>query len=254
MAKKTQELTEKSSAPLRRSLVAAWHLYRKRIRSILVATFFPLGLIVLLRWLSDDYTGDQYSVVIGLVSIFNTMLLVRLVTVGWSRKQVKLVAYYNGVMSRYLSGIGLMAVVAVHSLPLLAGILLLGLVAVSQLSAGWLVLILPLVLFGLAAIMYVSFALFAMMDDLSVSVMQSIRISGRLVRRYARPLVGRALAGAAIMLGVGLLLAWIGTGLAPSLQSPQSQLLVDALLSWLLTPLVFCYGAVVYQRLIEAYE
>ena len=86
---------ETSSRPLQKSVADTWQLYRGRLHQILVATFPPLALIVLLRWLSDDYTGDQYGAVIGLITIFNTMLLARLVTVGWQRKEVRLLPFFN---------------------------------------------------------------------------------------------------------------------------------------------------------------
>ncbi len=246
--------TETTVRPLQKSLADTWQLYCSRLRQILVATFAPLALVVLLRWLTDDYTGDQYGAVIGLITIFNTMLLARLVTVGWDRKEVRLLPFYNGVMSRYLSGAGLLFVLIAHSIPLLAGILLLGLVLVGQASVLWLLLIIPLCIIGFLIALHASFSLFALMDDLSISVMQSLRISGRLARRYYRPLIWRMFAGIALVGIFGAVIVWAGGTIAPALQSGQTQLFVDALLSWVLTPIVFCYGAIAYKKLLEAHE
>ena len=245
---------ETSSRPLQKSVADTWQLYRGRLHQILVATFPPLALIVLLRWLSDDYTGDQYGAVRGLITIFNTMLLARLVTVGWQRKEVRLLPFYNGVMSRYLSGAGLLIVLVAHTLPLLAGVLLLGLVLVGQATAAWLLLILPLCAAGLLIALHASFSLFAMMDDMSLTVLQSLRISGRLARRYARPLILRVFGALGVVAVFGGFIVWLGGTVAPALQSEQTQLFVDAILSWILTPFVFCYGATVYKKLLEAHE
>ena len=255
MATKIKPTPEKiRDRPLRGSVAAAWRMYRSRVRSILVATIAPLGLIVLLRWLSDDYTGDQYSLVIGLISIFNTMLLARLAVVGWHKKEAGLLTYFNGVMSRYLSGVGLMVLLVAHSVPLVAGIFFVGLVSVGQASLWWLGLIIPLCIFGIALLLHASFALFALMDDMSLGVFQALRISGRLARRYYRPLLVRALGGLGVLVALGIVIIFVGMAAAPAMQSPQTQLVVDAVLSWLFTPILFCYGATVYQKLIEAYE
>lgn len=250
----SRDKQHRSKSVLGGSVKDAWRLYVDRFASILRATFAPLALITLLSWLTDDYTGNQYAVTIGLISVFNTMLLARLVTVGWDPRDVRAIQYYNGVMSRYFSGFGLLSLLALHCLPLLAAMLLLGIVFVGQIGAVWLVLILPLILSGVAIALHASFSIFALMDDMSLTVLQSLRISGRLARRYYRQILVRAGGAICAAIALGWILLLIGNGFAPYLQSAQTQLFVNAGLSWILTPLVFCYGAIVYKRLLEAYE
>ena len=256
MAKKesTKPNSPQANRPLRGSLKASFKLYWKQLRTILITTLLPLLIIFALRLLSDDYTGDQYSTLIGLVSVFNTLLLARLVTVGRDAKAVKLLPYYNGVMSRYLSGVGLIMMIAVYSAPLLVSLLLMGLIAVDQLAVGWLALIIPFFIIGIGTSLLASLSIFAFMDDLSVNVIQTLRISGRVVRRYFRPLIGRAIGAVVCVIVFGVAMVYFGTLIAPVLQSARVQLIADAVLSWIFTPFVFCYGAVIYRRLIEAYE
>lgn len=235
---------------IRGSFLAYWRVLSRMLR----ASFWPLLFIFLLRWLSDDKTGDQYSLVISLISVFVTMLLARIAVHGWEPKEIRTIALYNAVLSRYLSGFGLLASYIVLGLPVLSAFLLGGLIVLGQIPLWVLAIAVPLGLLGLPLLIGSSFAMFALMDDMELSVWQSLRVSNRLTWKFKWPLI-RALA----VIGLGLviflgLIVWVGGLIAPDLQSPAQQLILDTLTGWLITPYIFELWGTVYQRLVENYE
>lgn len=242
------------SPPLKGSLRLAISQYVVGLRAILSATFLPLLCIAALRYLSDDYTGDQYSLLIGLISIFVTMVLARLALTGWDRKTVRLLALYNAILSRYLSGIGLVALFALHIAPAAGGLFIVVLTVLQQIPAIWVLAGIPLLIVGGGLLLHAVFALYALMDDMALSVMQAFRISGRLARRYWRPIVWRAVVAMLVVFSTAIALGWLGTWAAPFIQDAWAQLVLDALLGWVITPFAFVYVATIYQRLVEAYE
>lgn len=244
----------RKSSPLRGVVRGSFLGYWRALPRMLRASVWPLLLIFLLRWLSDDKTGDQYSLVISLISVFVTMLLARIAVHGWEPKEVRIIALYNAVLTRYLSGFGLLASTIVLGLPVLSAFLLGGLVLLGQVPMWVLAIAIPLGLLGLPLLIGSSFAMFAMMDDMELSVWQSFRVSNRLAWRFKWPLL-RSLT--IVSLGLVLFLAfviWLGALISPDLQTPSQQLIVDALVGWLVTPYVFELWGTVYQRLVEAYE
>lgn len=240
--------------PLKGSLRMALSSYRTVIRSMLLATLTPLVIIGLFRLASDDYTGDEYSILIGLISLFTTLLIARIATVGWDRKATKLSALYSAVMSRLLAGIGLFMIVVVHTLPLIIGVLLLGVSLVGEVSI-WVAL--PgvlLILVGFFLLIGQSFAIFSLMEDLSLSVWQSYRISLRLTRRNWKGLAWRALVAMVIFSLIAVGLTFAGALLAGPLQNPFVAIVVDGALSWIITPFVIFYLSILFRRLVQSYE
>ena len=244
----------KPQSVLRGVVRAGWKKYVSQWQKLLLASLPPILLIAALRWLSDDQTGAQYDIIIAGLSLFTTMLIVRLAVAGWDRKKVTLIAYYNGVMLRFISAIGLSAVYTVLSVPALGGLVVSGLALTKDLPVWVLIISLPLALIGVLLMAGGSLALFAMLDDMSLTVMQAYRVSFKLTRQFWRPVVKLlALAGfVLVMLGAVIVILSQRTPL--SLQDPQLQIWIDAAISWLITPIVLCLVAAVYQRLVEAYE
>ncbi len=235
---------------IRETLASYWRVWR----TMLIATLPPILLIALLRLLTDDSTGDQYNTLIALISIFTTALVVRISVAGWNRKQIRTIPYYSGVMMRLLSVIGLVAIYVIASLPALAGFVLVGLILVKELAVGWMVLAGPIFGLGLVLMLMLSLALYALMDDMSLTVAQAFRVSLRLTRRYFWPVVRfwlLMLAIATVLVGVFIVLSRY-TPLA--MQDLRLQILLDGLVSWIITPFILFIGAVVYKRLVEDYE
>lgn len=230
-----------------KSLASQW-------RRVLLASIFPILLIALLRWLSDDQTGAQYDVLIAIISLFTTMVIIRIAVAGWDRPKVKLIAYYNGVMMRILSVIGLSAIFICLSVPALGGFILVGLSLVREISLAWLILTIPLTLSGMILMLGSSFAIYAILDDMSLTVMQAYRVSWRLARQYWKPLTRFAIGFILSLALVAFVLAFVSRWTPLSLQDPQLQIVLDALISWLITPIILFIFAAVYQRLLEDYE
>ena len=241
-------------APLRRSLIRTLKRYPSILRGMLVATFWPVLIISGFRYFSDDYTGNQYSVIIGLISIFTTLLIARVAVVGWDWRQTKLPTLYSQVMGRYISGIGLMMLLVVHALPLIGGLLLLGFSFNADVSRWLLVTAICLLLLGTIAFAMAGFAPFAFMEDLSLTIWQSYRVSIKLAQRYWRVLWWRIIIALIGFLAVIVGLVYIGQFLSPYLQDPVVGLVFDALSSWLITPLIIFYIANIFQALVQDYE
>lgn len=249
----TKKPTRKTSVlrgTVRETLASYWRIWR----TMLLATLPPVILIAVLRLLTDDSTGDQYNALIALISIFTTALVVRISVAGWDRKQIRTIPYYSGVMMRLLSVIGLVAIYVMASLPALAGFVLVGLILVRELAVGWIVVALPIFGFGVALMLTLSLALYALMDDMSLTVAQAFRVSLRLTRRYFWQIVRFwliMLAIAGVIIGV-FIIASSYTPLA--MQDLRLQVLLDGLVSWIVTPFILYIGSVVYKRLVEDYE
>ncbi|MEI7818569.1 MAG: hypothetical protein WCI47_00460 [bacterium] len=240
--------------PLAGSLSRALTKYPKLFRPIMVATFIPVFMVGVLRWLTDDYTGDQYAVLIILIAIFSSFAATRIAVAGWDWKNVRLMAFYNGVMMRYLSAIGLMASLLILNTPLIGGILLTGLVVVSEVSK-WLILpSLLLLAAGIVITIRSSLALYALADDMELSVLQALQISNRLTKRLFWPYAWRfGLVGGLVLLGsIGLVT--VGGFISSSIQSTQLQLIIDLAGGWLVTPFLLFIIASLYASMVEAYE
>ncbi len=250
----TKPRTSKQPSPLKRTVWLALTSYRTVIRSMLTATIWPILLIALLRFFSDDQTGDQYSLVIGLISIFTTLVIARVALYGWDRRATKLGAFYSTVMSRYLAGVGASLLILLHSLPFLLGLILIGLVAVGE-TAAWVVVPgVALFLLGFYLLVCAGFSIFALMQDLTLTVWQAYRVAIRVSWRFWRPLSWRVFVGALILLVVTVALVYLGALLGNYTANGLAALVIDTIVSWLVTPLILFYLAVVFRRLVEAYE
>lgn len=256
MATKIRTTTSETNKPrLLRGVVGdGLKSFAGQWRKVLLASMFPILLIALLRWLSDDQTGAQYDVLIAIISLFTTMVIIRIAVAGWDRSKVKLIAYYNGVMMRILSVIGLSAIFICLSIPALGGFILVGLSLVREISLAWLILTIPLTLSGMILMLGSSFAIYAILDDMSLTVMQAYRVSWRLARQYWKSLVRFAIGFILSVAFVAFVLAFASRWTPLSLQDPQLQIVLDALVSWLITPIILFIFAAVYQRLLEDYE
>jgi hypothetical protein len=216
-------------------------------------TFLPILGIAWARAASEDYTGAQYSILIGLLTALMSMSLARLAVSG-KPKHIGLVSFYNAILSRYLSGVGLLILAAALTLPALALFLAAGVAVTGTLPLWSLIISVPLTLFATALAVGGAFALFALMDDMEISVVQAYRVSYRLSRRYWLPLL-RVLAILCVaVIVVFALMGLISQSAAEALQNPQWQIVYDALVSLILTPFIFTLWARVYERMVEAYE
>lgn len=250
----TKPMTPKPVSPLKRTAWLALTSYRTVVRSMLTATVWPILLIALLRFFSDDQTGDQYALVIGLISIFTTLVIARIALHGWDRKQIKLGAFYSTVMSRYLAGVGVCLLILVHSLPFLFGLILIGLAAVGE-ASRWVVLPgVTLFFLGFYLLVCAGFSVFALMHDLTLTVGQAYRVAMRVSWRYWRTLSWRVFVGALVFLVVTVALVYVGALLGNYTANAAASLVIDAIVSWLVTPLILFYLAVVFRHLVEAYE
>ncbi|MBP9826897.1 hypothetical protein KBC99_00260 [Candidatus Saccharibacteria bacterium] len=235
-------------------IIEALKQYKENIRPLLVATFLPLLLIGTLRMLTDDRTGEQYNVLIALLGVFSSMVLVRIAVAGWDWRKVKLLSFYNGIMARYLSVLGLSAAYVLMVLPAVGAIILAGVALIGELPRWVLIPVVPVGLLGGWLIIWGSFALYALMDDMELTVFQAFRVSGKLAvsRRWALlRLVGILLA---IALIAGVLLYAISQWLPEYFQDPQFQLVLDGFINWLVAPVGVCLIAAIYRRLVENYE
>jgi|GEM_PF-6293534 len=240
--------------PLKGVIWRAITSYRRTLRPMMVATFPLIFIIGLLRWLTDDYTGDQYATLIILVAAFSTFVATRIAVVGWDWRKVRLIAFYNGLMGRYLSVLGLLAVSVVIAIPLIGGLFLAGLSLVAGGTRWWALPALALMAGGFVLFARCSLALYALADDMEISVLQAFQISNRLVKRFFWPYALRLLAiGFAVML-VAVVFGVLGSLVAIWLQDASTQLAIDLLGSWLITPFLLFIMARQYEALVENYE
>lgn len=216
-------------------------------------TFLPILGIAWARAASEDYTGAQYSILIALLTALMSMALARLAVSG-KPKRIGLVSFYNAILSRYLSGVGLLILAAALTLPALALFLAAGVAVTGTLPLWSLIITVPLTLLATALAVGGAFALFALMDDMEISVVQAYRVSYRLTRRYWLPLLRVLLIVFVAVIVVFALIGLISQPAAEALQNPQWQIVYDALVSLILTPFIFTLWARVYERMVEAYE
>lgn len=215
----------------------------------------PLALlIVLARFMTTDYTGDQYALIITLLSVLLSMVLARIAVAGWDTKKVKLLSLYNALMGRYISTLGLFILTLMFAVPLLGGFLAVGVAVIGDLARWSLVFSLPLLVFGFFVALAASFALFALMDDMQLTVIQAFRVSFRLVRKFIRPVA--MLAALLVAAGVLILIALsiVAAPLTDLLQDLRLQAVLDGVVSLVITPLLFSLWSRVYNRMVEAYE
>lgn len=211
-------------------------------------------LIALARFMTTDYTGDQYALIITLISALLSMVLARIAVAGWDTKKVTLLSLYNALMGRYISTLGLFIITLMFAVPVLGGFLAVGVAVIGDLARWSLVLSLPLLLFGFFVALGASFALFALMDDMQLTVIEAFRVSFRLVRKFIRPVA--ILAALLVVVGVMILIAVsiVAAPLTDLLQDLRWQVVLDAVVSLLITPLFFSLWSRVYNRMVEAYE
>ncbi len=215
----------------------------------------PLALlIVLARFMTTDYTGDQYALIITLLSVLLSMVLARIAVAGWDTKKVKLLSLYNALMGRYISTLGLFILTLMFAVPLLGGFLAVGVAVIGDLARWSLIFSLPLLVFGFFVALAASFALFALMDDMQLTVIQAFRVSFRLVRKFIRPVA--MLAALLVAAGVLILIALsiVAAPLTDLLQDLRLQAVLDGVVSLVITPLLFSLWSRVYNRMVEAYE
>lgn len=211
-------------------------------------------LIALARFMTTDYTGDQYALIITLLSALLSMVMARIAVTSWDTKKVTLLSLYNGLMGRYISTLGLFIVTLMFSVPVLGGFLAVGVAVIGDLARWSLIFSLPLLLFGFFVALGASFALFALMDDMRLTVIEAFRVSFRLVRKFIRPVA--ILAALLVIVGVLMLIAVsiVAAPLTDLLQDLRWQVVLDAVVSLLITPLFFSLWSRVYNRMVEAYE
>lgn len=211
-------------------------------------------LIALARFMTTDYTGDQYALIITLLSALLSMVLARIAVAGWDTKKVKLLSLYNALMGRYISTLGLFILTLMFAVPLLGGFLAVGVAVIGDLARWSLIFSLPLLVFGFFVALAASFALFALMDDMQLTVFQAFRVSFRLVRKFIRPVA--ILAALLVVAGVCILIAIsiAATPLTDLLQDLRLQVVLDSVVSLVITPLLFSLWSRVYNRMVEAYE
>jgi len=215
----------------------------------------PLALlIVLARFMTTDYTGDQYALIITLLSVLLSMVLARIAVAGWDTKKVKLLSLYNALMGRYISTLGLFILTLMFAVPLLGGFLAVGVAVIGDLARWSLIFSLPLLVFGFFVALAASFALFALMDDMQLTVIQAFRVSFRLVRKFIKPVA--MLAALLVAAGVLILIALsiVAAPLTDLLQDLRLQAVLDGVVSLVITPLLFSLWSRVYNRMVEAYE
>ncbi|MCC7543835.1 hypothetical protein IT415_04040 [bacterium] len=228
--------------------------YPRYWRSLTVALFPPLFVIGLFRWLTDDYTGDQYALLIMLTSAFSTFVVARVAVVGWDMQQLRPLALYNSIMSRYFSALGLFVIASFFTIPMLGGLILSGLVLVADVSKWILVLSLPLLVGGFVLMSRIALALYALADDMDITVAQAFQISSRITKQHYLAYIWRLLLIGALIIGGSIALALVGTLVNNHIQDAIVQLSIDLFGGWLITPLLIFLMARLYQGLVEAYE
>lgn len=239
---------------LRGVMLEAWQHYIHYLGRYIRAGLPIILLIALARFMTTDYTGDQYALVITLLSALLSMLLARLAVAGWEPKRVKLIGLYNALMSRYISALGLLVLALTFAIPLLGGFLAVGVAIIGDLARWSLILSIPLLVAGFFLALAASFALFALVDDMQLTVFESFRISFRLARRFIYPLAILAallmIAGIAVAVAVSV----VAAPLTDYLQDLRWQVFLDAGFGLVVSPLFFSLWSRVYSRMVEAYE
>jgi len=211
-------------------------------------------LIALARFMTTDYTGDQYALIITLLSALLSMVMARIAVADWEPKKVKLLSLYNALMGRYLSVLGLLIVTLMFAVPLLGGFLAVGVAIVGDLARWSLVLSIPILIVGFFLALGASFALFALVDDMSRSVVEAFRVSFRLVRKFIRPVASLAAWIFIVSVLIFIVLSQLSTPLTDYLQDLRWQVLLDAVVSLAVSPLLFSIWSRVYNRMVEAYD
>ncbi len=219
-----------------------------------VALFLPLTLIGLFRVMTDDYTGNQYALLIILVSIFASFVVARVAVIGWDMQKLRPLELYNSIMSRLLSIVGLWIIAMFFAVPMIAGLFLTGLSLVADVSKLVLILSLPLLFGGALLLSRVALAMYALADDMDITVAQAFQISSRITKRFYWAYLWRFFGiGALIILG-SIVLFMIGALISGYIQDAQVQLFLDLFGGWLFTPFFIFLFARLYQGLVEAYE
>lgn len=239
---------------LRGVLLESLKYYASHLGRFIRAGLPLVVLIALARFMTTDYTGDQYALIITLISALLSMVLARIAVAGWDTKKVKLLSLYNALMGRYISTLGLFIITLMFAVPVLGGFLAVGVAVIGDLARWSLIFSLPLLLFGFFVALGASFALFALMDDMQLTVIEAFRVSFRLVRKFIRPVA--FLAALLVVVGVMILIAVsiVAAPLTDLLQDLRWQVVLDAVVSLLITPLFFSLWSRVYNRMVEAYE
>lgn len=211
-------------------------------------------LIALARFMTTDYTGDQYALIITLLSVLLSMVLARIAVAGWEPKKVKLLSLYNALMARYISVLGLLIITLMFAVPLLGGFLAVGVAIIGDFARWSLVLSVPLLVIGFFLALAASFALFALVDDMRLTVLEAFRVSFRLVRKFLRPVA--MLAALLVIVGIAALmvLSLVAAPLTDYLQDLRWQVVLDAVVSLAISPLLFSLWSRVYNRMVEGYE
>lgn len=239
---------------LRGVFVEALKYYATHLGRFVRAGLPLVVLIALARFMTTDYTGDQYALIITLLSALLSMVMARIAVTSWDTKKVTLLTLYNALMGRYISTLGLFILTLMFSVPVLGGFLAVGVAVIGDLARWSLIFSLPLLVFGFFVALGASFALFALMDDMRLTVIEAFRVSFRLVRKFIRPVA--ILAALLATVGVLMLIAVsiLAAPLTDLLQDLRWQVVLDAVVSLLITPLFFSLWSRVYNRMVEAYE
>lgn len=254
VTKSTQGEVSSRQSPLRQLLWRAIRDYPQSWRPMTVALFLPLALIGAFRVMTDDYTGNQYALLIILTSIFASFVAARVAVIGWDMQKLRPLELYNSIMSRFLSIVGLWVVATLFAVPMIAGLFLTGLSLVADVSKLVLLLSLPLLVGGALLLSRVALAMYALADDMDITVAQAFQISSRITKRFYWAYLWRLICiGIMIVLG-SIVLFMIGTLISGYIQDAQVQLFLDLFGGWLFTPFFIFLFARLYQGLVEAYE
>ncbi len=243
-----------NSVPLKRVLWRAIREYPRHWRALTVATFLPIACVGILRWMTEDLTGDQYALLIILISMYSTFLTARVAVAGWDMRKVKVMTLYSTVMLRYLSAIGLLVVISLFALPFVGGLFLSGITLLGAFSRWLLLITVPLSLIGILLISRAGLALFALADDMEVTVLEAFQISSRITKRYFWQYFWRIMAVGALVVAGSLALTLLGSLIGKDIQDPVVQLCIDLFGSWLFSPFFIFLLSRLYQALVEAYE
>lgn len=243
-----------SRSILKGVLLESMRYYISHWKRYLLAGLPIVTMIAIARFMTTDYTGNQYALIITLLSALLSMVFARIAVASWDPKKVKLLSFYNALMGRYISVLGLLILMLMLSMPVLGGFVMAGVAIIGDLARWSLVFSLPLLVFGSYLALAMSFALFALMDDMRLTVVEAFRVSFRLVRKFIRPLA--ILASLFFVIGMAILIALsvIAVPLTDKLQDLRWQILLDAVVSLAISPFLFSLWSRVYSRMVENYE
>lgn len=241
------------AGPFRGVMIESIRLFIRRWVWYAWGTIVPILFIAWARFSSEDLSGSQNSVLIALLTVFISMVMARLAVSG-RPKSVRLLAFYNGIMSRYLSAIGLIVIGFGLILPALGSVLSVGVALARSLPLWTLIFTLPLAGMFSAIAIGGGFALFALMDDMSISVAGAYRVSYRLARKFWLPLLRLLLILAGLVFVIFAAAYFLPSRVVEVMQEPFWQIWLEALVSLALTPLLFTLWARVYERMVEHYE